>query len=361
MPRGPARPFAGQKRKERGFLKLLFAFVEDAFDAFFVEFCLGHPEFGAFAHDVGEDGAAEEDEVLPAGWVLDAHLEFFEALFVALQDFGEVALGDVSFEAGGEAGVHGGAAGEDDVLVVFGAGVDVGGLYHVEDHVSHALGFDVDEGGLEEGFRGFEALAAELDDAAVGEGVGFLENRRFLGELPFLRDVVGDVAELFLDLADGFEVGGAIKGVASEEEEFDEVPRDVAAGDVEPADQVLRDEAVVDRDDVRHAVARVDDAAREEALGVEGQHGLDRHVAVGEAIGLEHVGHELAAVRQGIHRRLRQHDLKVLRIDPELLVEGVIPEQLHVVPVLHDPVLHGVGAVQRHPHRGGLVAAHDFL
>mmetsp|Transcript_13982 Transcript_13982/g.41655 ORF Transcript_13982/g.41655 Transcript_13982/m.41655 type:complete len:209 (-) Transcript_13982:18-644(-) len=112
---------------------------------------------------------------------------------------------------------------------------------------------------------------------------------------------------------------------------------------------------------MRHAVARVHDAARQQALRVQREHRLDGHVAVRVAVGLEHGRHELAAVRERVHGRLREHDLVVLGVDPELLVEGVVPEQLHVVPVLDDAVLDGVRAVQRHAHGRGLVAAHDLL
>jgi hypothetical protein len=84
----------------------------------------------------------------------------------------------------------------------------------------------------------------------------------------------GGVKYLFLDLADGLKVGGAVEDVAAEEEELDEVAGHITAGHVESAGQVGQREALVDGDDVRHTVTRVHDHARQQTLGVEGQHGL---------------------------------------------------------------------------------------
>ena len=71
-----------------------------------------------------------------------------------------------------------------------------------------------------------------------------------------------DVAKLFLDLPDGLEIGRAVKRVPAHEQKLDQVPRDVAPGDIEPPREVRERKAVVHRHDVRHAVARVDHDAR---------------------------------------------------------------------------------------------------
>ena len=74
-----------------------------------------------------------------------------------------------------------------------------------------------------------------------------------------------DVAEFFLDLPDGLEIGRAVEGVAAHKQKFDQIPRDVAPGDVEPPREMRERKAVVHGHDVRHAVARVDHDARRQA------------------------------------------------------------------------------------------------
>ena len=73
-----------------------------------------------------------------------------------------------------------------------------------------------------------------------------------------------DVANLLLDLSDGLEIGRTVEGITTHEQKFDQIPRDVAPGNVEPPREMRECKAIVYRHDVRHAVARVDyDASRQ--------------------------------------------------------------------------------------------------
>lgn len=110
-----------------------------------------------------------------------------------------------------------------------------------------------------------KALTAHTDDAAVGQGVVLDEHGGVLGEPLVELEVVGDVAQLLLDLADGFEIGCAVEGVAAAEEQLDQIAGDVAASYVEAFCEVVEDDGFVDGDDVGDAVARVDDYTGAEA------------------------------------------------------------------------------------------------
>ncbi|BAT18306.1 Os12g0640950, partial [Oryza sativa Japonica Group] len=78
------------------------------------------------------------------------------------------------------------------------------------------------------------------------------------------------------------------------------------------------------------------------AAGVEGEDGLDGDVHGGGVEGLEHdLGH-LLAVGLGVEGGLRQQHRVLLGGNAELVVEGVVPYLLHVVPVVDDAVLDGV-------------------
>lgn len=67
-----------------------------------------------------------------------------------------------------------------------------------------------------------------------------------------------DVAQLLLDLADGLEVGGSVEGVATHEEEFDEVAGDITTSNVQSPCQMRECEAVVYGDNVSDTISRVD-------------------------------------------------------------------------------------------------------
>ncbi len=125
----------------------------------------------------------------------------------------------------------------------------------------------VDEVGLEQTLGRLEPFGPHTDDAAVGQRIALHQHRRVLAQPLVQLQVVGDVAELLLDLAHRLEVGGPVQRVAPAEEKRNQVAGDVAAGHVEAAGQVVEDDGFVDGDDVRHAVARVDHDARAETWG----------------------------------------------------------------------------------------------
>lgn len=80
------------------------------------------------------------------------------------------------------------------------------------------------------------------------------------------------------------------------------------------------------------AIAGVKDDSGGAAGGVEGQNGLDGHVHGRHVKGLKHDLRHLLAVGLGVEWRLRQQHRVLLGRHAQLIVEGVVPDLLHVVP-----------------------------
>ncbi|KFO65376.1 hypothetical protein N302_08443, partial [Corvus brachyrhynchos] len=78
------------------------------------------------------------------------------------------------------------------------------------------------------------------------------------------------------------------------------------------------------------------------AGGVEGQHGLDGHVHGRRVEGLKHDLRHLLPVGLGVEGGLGEQHRVLLGRHAQLVVEGVVPDLLHVVPVGDDAVLDGV-------------------
>mmetsp|Transcript_89245 Transcript_89245/g.178366 ORF Transcript_89245/g.178366 Transcript_89245/m.178366 type:complete len:261 (-) Transcript_89245:560-1342(-) len=220
---------------------------EEALDAQLLVVRFRHPELGSVFHDVSEDRSPEEHHVLSARRVLDLELELLQPSLVPLEDLRQVQVGDVLLQAGGQAGVHGGAPREDDVLVVCRPRVHVRLLDHAENHLPDParLGLHVDEVGVEQRFRRLEPLPPQLDHPPVGESERLLQHRGFLREFPLRFDVARHVAVLLLDLPHGLEVGRAVERVAPQQQQLDQVVGDVPPRHVEAGNQVLGHEPFV--------------------------------------------------------------------------------------------------------------------
>merc|ERR1712061_985238 len=98
----------------------------------------------------------------------------------------------------------------------------------------------------------------------------------------------------------------------------------------------------IDGDTVGDTISRVHDNTSGTARGIQGEDSLDGDVHGGHVEGLEHdLGH-LLTVSLGVEGSLSKEDGLFLGGNTELIVEGVMPDLLHVIPVGDDSVLNGV-------------------
>merc|ERR1712173_297113 len=99
---------------------------------------------------------------------------------------------------------------------------------------------------------------------------------------------------------------------------------------------------LIDGDTVGDTISRVHDNTSGTARGIEGEDSLDGDIHSWHVEGLEHdLGH-LLTVSLGVEGSLSEQDGLLLRGNTELIVEGVVPDLLHIIPVSDDSVLNGV-------------------
>jgi len=238
--------------------------------------------------------------------------------------------------------VHGGTTGHDNVTVKVLPDVQVTLHDRVVGRLVDTSRFKTEEGRLEQGFGAPESLVTNGDDLSVRELVRLLELGRLGGSLELLLKVEGDVTKLLLDVTDDFTLGSGGERVTTLHEDLDQVVGQVTTGKIETENGVRQRETLVNRDSVGNTVTRVQDDTGGSAGSVQGEDGLDRDVEGRGVEGLEHdLGHLLSVLLR-VERGLGQKDRVLLRGDSELVVEGVVPDLLHVVPVGDDTVLDGV-------------------
>merc|ERR1719508_253477 len=98
----------------------------------------------------------------------------------------------------------------------------------------------------------------------------------------------------------------------------------------------------IDGDTVGNTISRVHNDTSGTARGIEGEDSLDGDIHGGHVEGLEHdLGH-LFTVSLWVEESLSQEDGLFLRGNTELIVEGVVPDLLHIIPVGDDSMLNRV-------------------
>lgn len=101
-------------------------------------------------------------------------------------------------------------------------------------------------------------------------------------------------------------------------------------------------ETLIDGSSVSNTITRVDDDTSCTTSRVKGENGLDGNIHCGNIESLEHdLGH-LLSVDLRVVGSLSKENGVLIWGDSELNVEGVVPDLLHIIPVLDDTVLDGV-------------------
>merc|ERR1719265_2343941 len=279
----------------------------------------------------GQDGSSDPDGVLPLGGSDDLDL-----------DGGGSKGGDLLLHTVSNTRVHGGASGHDSVGIEILTDVNIALHDGVVGGLVDATGFHSKEGRLEESLRATETLIADGDDLAVGKFIRLLKGGGGGSSGHLLLEVKGNIAELLLDVTHNLTLSGGGEGVATLSEDLHEVVGELTASKVKTDNSVGEGITFIEGDTVGDTISRVHDNTGGTARGIEGEDSLDGNIHGGHVEGLEHdLGH-LLTVSLGVEGSLSEEDGLFLRGNTELIVEGVVPDLLHIIPVGDDSVLNGV-------------------
>merc|ERR550534_3236966 len=238
--------------------------------------------------------------------------------------------------------VHSGASRHDSVGIQVLTDVNIALHDGVVGGLVDATGFHSEEGWLEESLWAAETLIANGDDLAVGKLIRLLKGGGGSGSGHFLLEVKGNIAELLLDVTDNLTLSSGGERVATLSEDLHQVVGELTSSEVKTDNGVGKGITFIDGDTVGDTISRVHDNTSGTARGIEGEDSLDGNIHGGHVEGLEHdLGH-LLTVSLGVKGSLSEEDGLFLRGDTELVVEGVVPDLLHVIPVGDDSVLNGV-------------------
>merc|ERR1712136_505731 len=279
----------------------------------------------------GQDGSSDPDRVLSLRGSNDLDL-----------DGGWGKSGDLLLHSVSNTGVHGGASGHDGVGVQVLPDINIALHDGVVGGLVDTAGLHTKEGRLEEGLGGTEPLVADGDDLAIGKLIGLLEGGGGSSGGHLLLEVKGNIAELLLDVTDNLTLSSGGERVTPLSEDLHQVVGQFTASQVKTEDGVGEGITFIDGDGVGDTITRVHDNTSGTARGIEGKDSLDGNVHGGHVEGLEHdLGH-LLTVSLGVEGSLSEEDGLFLRGNTELIVEGVVPDLLHIIPVGDDSVFNGV-------------------
>ncbi|KNC31531.1 hypothetical protein FF38_12759 [Lucilia cuprina] len=295
----------------------LEALAVDNAGAGFVVFLLGDPHL-LEGGEGSQDGTTDPDGVFAFWWGNDLDL-----------DGGWGQGSDFLLHAIGNTGVHGGATRHDNV------GVQVLTDIYVTLH-------DGVVDGLEEGFWATETFVTDGDDLTVGKFIGFLQGGGGGSGGHFLFEVQGNIAQFFLDVTNDFTFSGGGERVATFSQDLHQVIGQIATSQIQTEDGVGQGITFIDGDGVGDTITRIQNDTSGTTGSVQGEYGLDGNIHGGGVEGFKHdLGH-LLTVSLGVQGGFSQQNGVLFRSDTQFVVESVMPDLFHIIPVGDDTVFNGV-------------------
>merc|ERR1712024_308864 len=153
---------------------------------------------------------------------------------------------------------------------------------------------------------------------------------------------MSNIAEFLLDVTDNFTLGGGGERVASLGEDLHEVVGELTASQVQTEDGVGESITFIDGDGVGYTITRVHYNTSGTSRSVEGKDSLDGNIHGWHVEGLEHDLSHLFTVSFWVEGSFSQEYGLLFWCNTELIVEGVMPDFLHIIPVGDDTVFNWV-------------------
>ena len=278
-------------------------------------------------------------------------------------DLGHTSLGglllDLVIESGIDTLIKSGTTGKDDVGVKVGSNIDI----TVVDRLDGELGKTeslitlLGESRLEDELGGLESRSVDLDNLTIGKLEVLLMLVGGTSLTKSLLVVLSDEASLLLDASNNLlpSTSSTLGSDTVEGQKFFHVLGNGSTSNEVLSDGVRDGETFEDGDSVGNTITGVANNTGGSTIGIQRHDGLDGNIETIDGELLEHdLGH-LLSVSLGVAGSLSKEDIVLGRIASELVVEGILPDLVHVVPVGDDTRLNGVGKLEDTSHLLSLI------
>merc|ERR1719410_701760 len=192
------------------------------------------------------------------------------------------------------------------------------------------------------GFWATESFVSNSDYLSIGQFIGFFQASGSSGSSHFLFKIQCNIAELFFNITYNLTFSSGGERVASLSKDLHKVVSQVTASQVQPEDGMGQSITFIDGDGMGYTISRVQDNTSGPTRGIKRQHSLDGHIHGRRVEGFEHDLSHLFPVSFGVQGGLGQEDGMFFGCNTEFIVESVMPDLLHIVPVGDDTMFNGV-------------------
>jgi len=237
---------------------------------------------------------------------------------------------------------HGGATRQNNILVKILPDINVTLHDGLKSGIVNAASFLTNEMGLEENFGAPKPLVTNGDDVTIGKFIGFLVLARLSRLLHLLIKVKLAVGKLFLDIPDDFPFLGGGERITPFGQDLHQILSQIPTLQIQPENLVGKLVTFINGHSVRNTVTAIHNNTGGPTGLVKRQDLLDLNIHLRNIESLEHdLSHSLSVLFR-VKGLFSEQDGMLFGLDPQLVVESVVPDFLHIIPVSDNTVLDGV-------------------
>merc|ERR1712128_385917 len=292
----------------------------------FIIFLFGDPHL-LEGGERGQDRSTNPDRVFPLWGSNDLDL-----------DGGRSQGSDLLLHTISNTRVHGGTTRHDSVGIQVLPNINITLHDGVVGSLMDTTGLHTKEGRLEQSLRAPEPLVTNGDDLTVRKFIRLLQRGGGSSSGHLLLEVKSNIAEFLLDVTDNLPLSSGGEGVATLSQDLHQVVGELTSSQIKTDNSVGQSITFIYGNTMGYTITRVHYDTSGTTRGVQGEDSLDSDIHGGHVKCLEHdLGH-LLPVGLRVKRSLSKEDRLFLRGNTELVIESVVPDLLHVIPVSDDSV-----------------------
>mmetsp|Transcript_24453 Transcript_24453/g.57797 ORF Transcript_24453/g.57797 Transcript_24453/m.57797 type:complete len:407 (+) Transcript_24453:178-1398(+) len=237
---------------------------------------------------------------------------------------------------------HGGTSRKNNVGIQVLSDINITLHDGLESAVSNTIHFKTSQVGLEQNLRTSESLVSNNNDVTIRQFKRLLQSRRLSSLLHLLLKVNSNETQGLLDVTNNFTLSSGCQRVTTLGQDLHQVISQVTTSKIHTHDSMGKGISLIDRNSVGNTISRIQNTPSGTSGGIQGKNSLDVHIHGGNVEGFKHdLGHSLS-VGLRVHGGLGQQHRMGFRSNTKLIVEGVVPDLLHIIPVGDNSVLDGV-------------------
>merc|ERR1711941_85431 len=237
---------------------------------------------------------------------------------------------------------HSGSSGKNNVSVQVLSDINIAFHDGVVSGFMNSSRFHTKERWLEKSFWASESFVTNGDNLSVRKFIRFLQSGRRSSGLHFLFKVKSNISEFLLDVTNNFTFSSGGERVTTFSKDFHHVISQITSSKIQSEDSMRKSITFINWDGMGNTITRIQNNTGGSSRCIQGKNSLDSNVHSWSVESFKHNLSHLFSVGFWVKRSFGQKNRVFFRSNTEFVVESMMPDFFHIIPVGNNTVFNWV-------------------